>query len=360
MKILIDINHPAHVHYFKNFIKEMQNRGHEILITATEKEMTHELLKKYQFDFISLGAHGNSMFKKIINLPITDFNMYLAVRNFKPDLFMGFGSIRAAHTATILRKPCINFEDTEDSMGQIRLYRHFVKCICTPSCFLKPLGNMQVLFNGYMDLAYLHPQRFTPDPSVLDELGLAKNERFIIVRFISWAAAHDIGLKGISNPVQMIEELEKFGKVFISSEKEIDTKLDKYRLKISPEKFHSLLSFAQLYIGEGGTIATEASVLGTPAIHIESDSHGVATGYRSGIFQELRDKYGLMFFYADEKAALDKAIEILSEPNSKSEWQMKREIFLVDKIDVTAWMTDFIERYPNSFYQYQKEKRASK
>jgi len=346
------------VHYFKNCIEEMQKRGHKILITATQKEMTYELLKNYHLDFISLGVHGNSILKKIINLPLSDFNMYLSVRNFNPDLFLGFGSIRAAHTATILHKPCINFEDTEDSMGQIHLYRPFVNCICTPSCFLKPLGQKQVLFNGYMDLAYLHPRRFIPDPSVLDELGLAKNDRFIIVRFISWAAAHDIRLKGINNQIRIVKELEKFGSVFISSEKKTDNKLDSYQLKIAPEKFHSLLSFAQLYFGEGGTVATEASVLGTPAIHVESDSNGVATGYRSGIFQELRDKYGLMFFYADEKAALDKAAEILSNQNSKLEWQKKRELLLKDKIDVSAWMTDFIERYPDSFYQYKKEHLA--
>ena len=30
-------------------------------------------------------------------------------------------------------------------------------------------------------------------------------------------------------------------------------------------------------------------------------------------------------------------------------------IQIKDKIDVTAWMTDFIERYPESFYEYQKD-----
>ena len=358
MNILIDINHPAHVHYCKNFIWEMQKRGHKILVTAADKEMTYQLLKNYHFDFIRLGAHRNSMLKKIFFLLETDFTMYFAARNFKPDLFLGCGSIRAAHTATILRKPCVNLEDTEDSIGQIRLYRPFVKCICTPSSFLTPLGDKQVLFDGYLDLAYLHPKRFTPDPSVLDDLGLAINERFIIVRFISWAASHDIGLKGVQDRVKIIKELEKFGRVFVSSEKTTDKTLENYKLKIAPEKFHSLLSYAQLYIGEGGSIATEAAVLGTPSVHIESDSQGVATGYRSGNFCELRDKYGLLFFFPDEKTALDKAIEILSDPHSKSEWQKKREKLLKDKIDVTEWLTDFIEDYPESFYRYKKEHRA--
>ena len=140
----------------------------------------------------------------------------------------------------------------------------------------------------HSNLLRIHP--------VLDELGLSKNERFIIVRLISWAASHDVGLKGVVDPVHMVNELEKFGRVFVSSEAIPEKDLEKYRLNITPEKFHSLLAFSQLYIGEGGTIATEAALLGTPAIHIESDSHGVATGYSSGNFRELRDKYGLMLF----------------------------------------------------------------
>jgi predicted glycosyltransferase len=29
MKVLIDIGHPAHVHFFRNAIRELEGRGHE-------------------------------------------------------------------------------------------------------------------------------------------------------------------------------------------------------------------------------------------------------------------------------------------------------------------------------------------
>jgi len=45
MKILIDINHPAHVHLFKHFVWEMQKKGHEFLFTTRRKEFTIELLQ---------------------------------------------------------------------------------------------------------------------------------------------------------------------------------------------------------------------------------------------------------------------------------------------------------------------------
>jgi len=358
MKVLFDIGHPAHVHFFKNTIRALMSRGHEITIVTKDKEITIDLLKKFGFDYINLGKPGKGLSGKAWGLINFDFQLYKIAQKIKPDLFVGLASPYLGHVSRMMHKPYISFWDTESADLLIFLSYHFVDTICTPACFLKALGDRQVLYEGYKELAYLHPKQFTPDPSVLDELGLSKNERFIIVRFISWAASHDVGLKGVRDPVQMIKMLEPFGRIFISSEAIPDKKLEKYQLKITPEKFHSLLSFSQLYIGEGGTITTEAAILGTPAIHIESDSHGVATGYSSGNFRELRDKYGLMFFYPEEKEALRKAVEILKNPNSKLEWQKKRENLLKDKIDVVAWMTNFIEDYPESFYQYKNKNRT--
>lgn len=37
MKILIDMGHPAHVHFWKNFIWEMEKQGHEFKVVVREK-----------------------------------------------------------------------------------------------------------------------------------------------------------------------------------------------------------------------------------------------------------------------------------------------------------------------------------
>lgn len=94
MKIVVDINHPAHVHYFKNFIWEMENRGHEILITASEKEISYTLLDLYNFKYTKIGNYGRSIPRKLINVFLLDIRMYQAVKEFNPDIFLGFGSIR--------------------------------------------------------------------------------------------------------------------------------------------------------------------------------------------------------------------------------------------------------------------------
>ena len=164
MRVVVDINHPADVHMFKNLIWKMQQEGHEVLITATEKEVSLNLLDNYGFDYINLGSYGNSLIQKLTNLPIIELKMYQAVKDFNPDIFVGLGSIRAAHVSFLLRKKCIIFEDTEHSTEQIKLYSAFANTICTPSCFNIDLGKKQVRFSGFKELAYLHSNYFTPDP----------------------------------------------------------------------------------------------------------------------------------------------------------------------------------------------------
>ena len=76
MRIFIDIGHPAHVHYFKNFIKIMKNRGHSFLITARNKEITHNLLNNFNIDFVDRGVGGQGMVAKFLYMFKADMLIY--------------------------------------------------------------------------------------------------------------------------------------------------------------------------------------------------------------------------------------------------------------------------------------------
>ena len=337
MKIVVDMNHPGHVHYFRNFIDIMKKDGNEVLITASSKDITIDLLNKYKYDYVNLGSYGNSLLKKFFNIFIMDYKLYKSVKKFNPDVFIGFGSIRAAHVSFLLRKKCINFDDTEHSMEQKILYLPFINKICTPECYNKDLGHKQVRFNGYIELCHLHPNYFKPDSSVLKELGLSSNEDYILLRFVSWNATHDMGQHGVTDKVSMVKELEKYGRVVISSEGNICEELKPYELKISPEKIHHVLYYAKLYVGEGATMATEAALLGTPSIYISSLAKTM------GNFKELEEKYDAVYLYADQNQALEKAIELLRLSNLKDKWQEKRNKILNEKIDVTDFITSLVK-----------------
>jgi len=349
MRILIDIGHPAHVHFYKNLIHDLVKKGHTLQVTARNKEVTLALLTAYGFEFFNRGDLKKSMLGKALGILSVDYFLYHIARQFKPDLLLGVHNPYIAHIGALIRKPSIIFTDTERVGIASWLTFPFASIIWTPACFKDKIDpTKHVTFNGYKELAYLHPNNFRPDPGALGRAGIVKGEKFIIIRFISWGASHDVNLHGISEEGidHFIQTLERYGKILISSERPLQGDLEKYRLMIKPEDLHSLLYYADLYIGEGGTMATEAAILGTPAIHIESTTGGVASGSFSGNYLELKYKYDLLDFYPDEKKALEKAITILTNPHAKEDWLRKRDLLIADKIDVTAWMVDFIEKYP--------------
>lgn len=343
MRILIDIGHPAHVHLFKNFIWEMEKKGYEIKVTARDKEVTNYLLDAYNIPYDLVGKMGTGKFNLIKEWISRDYKIINIARRFKPDYFLGVLNPVPAHSAKLLRKTSITFTDTEHAKLANLVTFPFSDVICTPSCFKKDLGKKQIRYNGYHELAYLHPNYFKPNPAVLDEIGLSKDDTFIILRFVSWGASHDVGQHGIKNKLELVRELEKYGQVFITSEGRLDGELAKYQIKVSPEKLHDLLYYASLYVGEGATMAAESAILGTPSFYISSL---VGT---MGNFIELEQKYGLMFNYNNSDKAVNKAVELIQQSNLKEEWQKKREKLLKDKIDVTAFMVWFVENYPESF-----------
>jgi uncharacterized protein len=344
MRIVVDINHPAHVHYFKYFIQEMRKKGHEVLLTASEKDIIFSLLENYHLEYVNAGNYGNSQLQKLINIPIIDFRYYTLVKTFKPDILMGAGSIRAAHASFLLNRPCINFEDTEHSNEQIRLYMPFVKVVCTPSCFGQDLGKKQVRFDGYLELASLHPNRFTPNPAVLNDLGLTPDDVFIIVRFVSWRASHDVGQHGIRDKLGFVKALERYGRILITSEGALPEELQPYRIRVSPDKLHDLLYYATLYIGEGATTASECAVLGTHAIYVNT----LGLGY----IAEESAKYDLVSDFSSrvftDKTVLAEATRLLENKNLKNEGRVKSARIVREKCDVTAFMIWFVEQYPTS------------
>ena len=343
MKIFIDIGHPAHVHYFRNFIKIMESKGHKFFVCARDKEVAHSLLNHYQIEYTSRGKGRKSLAGKLIYIIEADYKLFKLAKLFKPDIFLSFGSAYAAHVSKILHKPHIAFDDTEHAKFEHMMYVPFTDVILTPSCFNKKLGPKQIFFNGYMELCYLYKNYFQTDNNIKAKLGLNSNDNYIIIRFVSWGASHDIGQYGLKNDTKqkIINTLKHKYKIFISSEAELPANLEEYKLRVNPADLHSVLAGAYLYIGEGSTTASECSVLGTPNIYINS----LTVGY----CKEQAEKYGLCFHLKNDNEIIGLIEELICKKDLAAEWRIKKEKMLQDKIDVTAFMVWFIENYPQSF-----------
>lgn len=349
-RILIDVGHPAHVHMYKCFAQEMQQKGNQVLFVCRNKEFAKKLLEAYCFRYREIGKKSVSLFGKVWDLVRFDYKEWQIARKFGADVIISHGSITASHAAWLLRIPHITFEDTFN-MEQVRLYLPFTKVVIT-SDYLNPLVGRpnQLSCKCYNELLYLHPNRFAPKKQVLNDLGIRDGEKFVIMRFVSWGATHDIGHAGMSdeNRWEAVSRFEKFGRVFISSERELPSRFEKYRFPLSPQKMHDVEAFATLVFGESATMASEAAVLGVPGIFI-NNSKILYT-------KEQEEKYHLCYNFTeaetDQQKAIEKGVEILSG-KSGVDYQKQRQLLLQDKIDVTAFFVWLVENYPQSIQQYR-------
>lgn len=346
MRILIDMGHPAHVHVFKNFIWEMEKRGHNIKVTARDKDVTKQLLDAYHIPYEIVGKRKKGKLSLIREWTDRTIKIRKIGKEFHADFYLGILNPATAFSAWINRKFSLTFNDTEHATFAKFVTTPFTKFILTPSCYRDEIGKKQIRYSGYHELAYLYPNRFKPNPSILTGLHLTEKDPFIIVRFVSWEASHDVGQRGLELETKRkaIKEFEKYGRVFITSEKPLPEEFEKYRISVSPEKMHDLLAYATLLYGESATMASECAVLGTHAIFCDFAGRGYT--------DEEERVYDLVYnFKLDEQSqekSVEKAVELLQDPDLKEKGQKKRKHLLGDKIDVTEFMVWFIENYPES------------
>lgn len=341
MKILIEIPHPARVHVFRYLYFELIDRGHEVLVVYKEKEHVKNLLNVYNIPAKNIGKNRKGIYNKILEICWELLNLLIIGIKYRPDVVLGGASPVLGLSSFLFNSRYISFSDTEHAKLTWKLSKPFINLIITPNCFLNDLGSKHVRIQGFKELAYLHPKYFKPDISILNELGVKPNEVYSVIRFISWNALHDVGHVGLSlnDKKEALNELLKFGKVFISSEAELPDEFKKYELKTSPENIHDVLYFSSLFYGESGTMATESAILGTPAVRVSTLSKLL------GNFKELNVDYNLLYFYEDGKGGLEKCIEILQDKDSKDNWRWKANKLINDKIDVTEYLIESIENY---------------
>ncbi|WP_255192410.1 DUF354 domain-containing protein [Natronobeatus ordinarius] len=340
MKVLFDIGHPAHVHLFKHAISELKSEGHDTCVLSRDKEITIALLNGYEIKHNPLSAMGSRKFSLITEWTKREYHTIKIARSYDPDIVLSVASPPAAHAAKIVGCPKIVFNDSEPAHLQSKLAHPFADRICTPANFDADIGKKQERYDGYHELAYLHPDRFDPNPDALRENGVELDNQYSVLRFVSWGAHHDVGHSGFSRDAkrELVSLLSEHGDVYITSESPLPTEFEAYRLPIPPERMHDLLYYADLYAGDSQTMATEAAILGTPAVR----SNSFAGDGDMSNFVELEEEYGLLYSRSDENETIEIIRELLADPNVKDSWQEKRERLIDDKIDVTEYMLEQI------------------
>jgi predicted glycosyltransferase len=345
LRVLFDVGHPAQVHLFRNAIAELGARGHETFVTSREKEVTVDLLDAYGIAHRPLTTRGDSLPSLVIELLVREIRLLAVARRFKPDVIVSRLGPVPAHVATLVGCRHVAVNDTHIDGRWMRLLYHgitlpFVDTVCAPESFELSIAARKRRPLDFQELAYLHPDYFEPDPTVLEAHGIDPEERFFVVRVAGWDAYHDVGYAGLSPAAlrKLVDLLSEHGRVFISAEDDLPEDLRQYRLPTDPADIHHVLHYADLYVGDSGTMSTEAAVLGTPAIRTNT----MVGDDDEPVFRALEQQYGLLRSFVDEDEAIRAVDDLLVAGIDRIDYRKRRDRLIADQPDVTARLVETI------------------
>lgn len=346
MRVLFDIVHPAHVHFYRHLHADLRADGHETLVVARDKEVTLELLDAYGIPHEWSGHAGaKSRPARAAELITRDVFLTRRARRFRPDVICTRNPV-GVHAGRLLGAWTVF--DTVDGRAagvHFRLGAPLADVITSPTWLPEDYGPRHRRYRGPKELAYLHPRRFAPDAAVRDDLGLAEGEPLFVLRFVANDAIHDADTVGLTElqRLELVERLRDRGRVVISSEGPLPSALEPLRYRLGPERIHDVLAAADLFVGDSGTMAAEAGVLGTPALRLSS-----WVGPVRGYLGRMESEYGLVrCFHPDTVAAFRVAVdEVLDDlPGSNARAAQNAARLVDDSDDVTTWYRAMLDTH---------------
>jgi predicted glycosyltransferase len=343
VKILFDIVHPADVLFFYHPIIRLQELGHEIVIAARQKDVTHELLDDFELPYKSISKSSSGIIGLGLELLKRDCKMLALARRSKPDVMIGFGGVSISHVGKLLGIPSISFYDTETAPLQHMITLPFISEMYVPECYTGKIAkNRTYRFKGHKDFSYLHPDNFKPNESLAIEAGYQMGKANFFLRIVAWNANHDIGAKGWdeSTLTRFVDFLSDKGVVHLSAEGDLPDHLKKYQYHGKVHHIHHLMAFCDAYIGESATMAGEAVLLGVPAI--------CAADIKLGYTDELAQN-GLLWNVRDVTYdnILDAFLDLLN--TSKGGWGRNRQSYFTGKQNLAELVVRTALKYgPNN------------
>lgn len=337
-RILVDICHPAHAHFFRHPIADLRSRGHEIIVTSRRKEMATDLLDEFAIEHrsLSIPTRGGAL-GMLSELVRRDIALARHVREVRPACITAIGGIFAAHAGFLTRTPSVVFYDTENAKLQNLLTYPLATQVVAPRCYEGWLPRSATRYPGYHELSYLHPDRFTPDREIALANGLAREGDTFLIRTVAWKANHDIGENGWSPELlrQIVSHLRSHGTVLISSEEPLPSDLESNRYIGDPAYIHHVMAFCRMYLGESATMASESAVLGIPAIYAADTARGYT--------KEQENRFGLV--RNEPQPSVDSVLRAFADMlrETPKHYAQKRETLARGSIDVARFAANTLD-----------------
>lgn len=309
MRVWIDILTPKQALFFEPLIHSLKERGDEVIVTSRRYREAELLLRKRQINAEFIGSHGGKELSNKLSASLERSELLLEYfKEEKPDALVSFSSPEAGRVAFGLGIINICVSDSPHAEAVSKLTIPIADCLLTPwivpekSWTVYGIERSKIETYKALDPFVWLSRRDLTEKNQLG-LNIDKSKTTISLRLEESFAAYskrDSYTQEFALIQRLIEEFRNQNIVILCRYSEqIDAVLKKFKGRVTvPNDVVdgiTLLQQSDLFIGLGGTMTAEASLLGTPAISFFSGSYFVERYLVSkGLLTKPRDIDGVV------------------------------------------------------------------
>jgi len=269
---------PKQVNFFKPIVKELKERKHEVLCTSRIYREVEQLGALTGLELTKVGEHGgDSLYGKVKASAERTQKLIDVAQDFHPDCLVSFSSPEASRVAFGLQIRNVGFNDSPHAEAVCRLSIPLMNKLMSPWIIpFKEFTKYGIAKNKILHYKALDPAIWIKDGRCIythQDLKLDPSKKTITFRLEESKAAYRSGIRSDSSGLlniliknfkdcnivvlcRYLDQLESVSKEFGNSAIVIDRVIDGT----------SLLMLSDVFIGSGGTMNCEASLLGVPNI----------------------------------------------------------------------------------------------
>lgn len=276
MKIWFDISNSPHVLMFHHLIEDLENEGHEIIITSRPLANTVALLDQRKLKHTIVGEHyGKNFYKKVFGYPIRVWQLYKHLKKNKPDLAVAQSSFHSPVAAWLLGIPSIYTNDNEHALGNLPAFYLATQILIPENLPIEKIAKKGVSKNkieqypGVKEGIYLwhkqhqqstekseSPAKIFVRPEPLTAQYYTAKQNFLDDTLCQLQDTYDITILARDKTQLEYYKQEKFGKINVPEK---------------PMDFEYIRANCTLFIGAGGSMTRELAILGVPTISVYQD-----------------------------------------------------------------------------------------
>jgi len=319
MKVFIDILTPKQAMLFSKLSERLRKEGHQVFEATREYREVIQLLNMKGVKAQVVGRHGGeTLLGKLRASVERTLELATLMEKLQPDVAVSFASPETSRVAFGLNIPHVCLNDSPHAEAVAHLTVPLATLLLTPRIIPKTVWTKYgiqrdriVRYNALDAWAWL--KDFKPDKRILAHLGLEKPKPIVAFRTEESSASYLLGktpkapqllplvggllksnvdfhavvMPRYDSQIALLKE--KLGKRATVCESAIDSL--------------SLISYASVFVGAGGTMTTEAALLGVPTFSCYPD--------RPFLVEEYLIKKGLIVREASLGRVKAKVLETL-------------------------------------------------